>query len=88
MEINKSRHDALTDSIRVSAPSIAINLFDDKVRHCGVLEACSGKVEINIDYLPTMVDQNSTREMLVQMISEAVDTAFIRTPEVFDPHSS
>lgn len=66
---------------------VSAGIFDDKVRPMGFITVAKGKINIKLDYVPSMISQEAQRDFVVEAIALSLKACFDANPATFDPNS-
>ena len=77
------RTEAIRESVAVTK-SVRATIFDDKVRECGRIEVQGGTIRVNLDYLPSIIDEQAAADFLGEIVGEAVSACYLRNSDAFE----
>ena len=83
MQFEDQHTSAIGPTIRVT-DQVEASIFSDKVKEMGRIKVSKGKIEISLDYLPSMISTDATRDFLVDAIGVAIKACFDARPTAFD----
>jgi hypothetical protein len=78
--------EAIKPTIRVT-DMVEASVFSDKIKEMGYIKVSKGRIEIRLDFVPSMVSEASTRDFLMDAIGLALRSCYDARPQAFDPHS-
>lgn len=86
MQFADQHREAIEPTVRVRN-EVGCTIFSDKVKDMGSIKVERGRIEIKLDYLPSMITDEARRDMVLDSIRLGLEACWKARAEAFDPHS-
>lgn len=83
MQHDDQHREAIEPSVRVRN-EVSCTIFSDKVKEMGSIRVEKGKIEIRLDYLPSMTSSDATRDFVLDSIRLGLEACWKARDDAFD----
>jgi len=86
MQFDGQHREAIEPTVRVRN-EVSCSIFSDKVKDMGSIKVERGRIEIKLDYLPSLIGDDAQRDFVFDAIRLGLEACWKARPEAFDPHN-